>query len=130
MTITAVKAYTNSVAAEAAQYAWGIYVDKDIASAGSYLPPFSLGFTSTWMVHKSGIVVSSLYSRLQPATASESQAFAPPGDLQYRRYELNLRKYKRKLDSFNDTLVLSVENWTDSQIDIACYFYFRMLLLE
>lgn len=117
---------SNAVAAE---YGWGIYRDVDIATSATDLPAYSAGYSNSWMVHKTGTVV-------EPFIFSQSttdQAFGiTPGvnDLQYRRYELDLRKYKRTLDSLNDTLILSVENSSSSTVSIAYSFYFRMLLLE
>lgn len=109
--------------------AWGIYVDKDFASLATALPPYSAGFTSTWMVHKSFYVSSPLY-----LTGTTGNVVIGNNDLNYRRYEINQRKYKRRLDSFNDTLILAIEHNTTAANGAADFinydFYFRMLLLE
>jgi len=52
-----------------------------------------------------------------------------PNSFDKVRHTLNQTKYKRKLDSFNDTLVLSIENASASFV-MGYDFYFRMLLLE
>lgn len=116
----------------ACEYAWGIYRDVDISSSATDLPAYSAGFSNSWMVHKTGTLA-------QPSIFSQNTANAAYSvtggfnDLQYRRYDLNLRRYKRTLDSFNDTLILSVENGTapaSGAADLSFSFYFRMLLLE
>ena len=130
MTIAANPTYVAGVtkAPQASQGAWGIYVDKDFASLATALPAYSAGFTSTWMMHKPWYVSSALY-----LASGTGNAFAA-NDLNYRRYEISQRKYKRRLDSFNDTLILSIEhNSTVAQgaVDNVNYnFYFRLLLLE
>jgi len=113
-------------------YGWGIYRDVDFTSSGTALPAFSDGYSNSWMVHKVGFLSSiGTYAQDVP-----TQSFGiTPGntDIQYRRYELDLRKYKRTLDSFNDTLVLSVENATPAGATAGTLFYsfyFRVLLLE
>lgn len=104
-------------------YAWGIYVDKDIASNATALPPYSLGYTSTWMAWKTGTITAGAFY-----TDATRAAFLP-NSFDKARHTLNLTKYKRKLDSFNDTLVLSIENASASFV-MGYDFYFRMLLLE
>lgn len=115
-----------------ADYAWGIYRDVDIQTSGTDLPAYSAGYSNSWMVHKSGALsVPSLFSQNTATQAYSATVGAT--DYSYRRYELNLRKYKRTLDSFNDTLILSFENGTSPGAnagDISFSFYFRMLLLE
>lgn len=114
------------------QYAWGIYRDVDIESSGTDLPPYSAGYSNSWMVHKAGALSApALFS--QNTSQAAYSAGQGQNDFSYRRYELNLRKYKRTLDSFNDTLILSVENGTTAGANagtLAFSFYFRMLLLE
>lgn len=105
-------------------FAWGLYVDKDIASTGTALPPYSLGFTTTWMMHRTGSVAAPGF--LSDATRA---AFTSVGYPQVRRYNINQTKYKRKLDSFNDTLVFAVEN-ASTTIALSYDFYFKLLLLE
>lgn len=128
VTILADRTYTagSTVNAEYAPYAWGIYADKDIAAGASSIPPYGLGFTSTWMVHKSGIITT---PGVLANAAGMTTLFDQSGSI--RRHELNLRRYKRKLDSFNDTLVFSVENASASgNVNLNVSFFLRMLLLE
>lgn len=135
MTIGASSAYgipSNQVARQA-EYAWGVYRDVDFSSSNTDLPAYSAGFSNSWMVHKTGTVaLPAQYSQVN-ADGSISEVGIGQNDLQYRRYDLNLRRYKRVLDSFNDTLILSVENGSpaiSTATDITFSFYFRMLLLE
>lgn len=114
------------------EYAWGIYRDVDFTSSATALPAYSAGYSNSWMVHKTGsLSTAGIYAQ---DTATQAYSVTPGNtDISYRRYELNLRKYKRTLDSFNDTLVLSVENGTSASASAATFvfsFYFRMLLLE
>lgn len=132
VTITALPVIAcSSFLASTADYAWGIYADKDASNLATAITPYSFGFTSAWMMWHSGTV------------GAPGQTVCPTGDgtttnitnyndndLAYRRYELRQRKYKRKLDSFNDTLVFAVENSFFSERAIAVQAYFRMLLLE
>lgn len=116
-----------------AEMAWGIYVDKDISSSSTDLPAYSLGFTTTWMMHKATRLASPALFTQVNADGSVSAVTLGQNDIQYRRWEFRQRKYKRTLDSFNDTLILSVENGSPvSSVsgDITFSFYFRLLLLE
>jgi hypothetical protein len=130
LTVSAAVTYTagTNQNASACFGAWGIYVDKDIASSATALPAYSAAFTSTWMTHRPFVLKTPSY------LAGTANIVLNDTSLQYRRYELNLRKYKRKLDSFNDTLILSVENSIDTLTsptpELAYEFYFRLLLLE
>lgn len=134
-TISATSGYgiPDNVPARQAEYGWGIYRDVDFATTTTDLPAYSAGYSNSWMVHKTGtLAIPAQYTQLN---ADGSISFVGGGfnDFQYRRYDLNLRKYKRTLDSFNDTLILSVENGTSpgaNATDIAFSFYFRMLMLE
>lgn len=134
MTLSAINTYTvpGTTVTEACEYGWGLYRDVDITSSVTDLPAYSAGFSNSWMVHKTGTLA--LPSAVVSNTANQSYAFTiGTNDFQYRRYELNLRKYKRTLDSLNDTLILSVENGSapaTGVCDLAFSFYFRMLLLE
>jgi len=123
----------NTYLPSTADYAWGLYVDKDAASVTTAITPWSFGYTSTWMMWHSGTVGSG--GQVVCPTGVEGQTQTSPlqmSDLAYRRYELRQRKYKRKLDSFNDTFVFAVENApaTASERGIGVSAYFRMLLLE
>lgn len=118
----------------AAEYAWGIYRDVDISSSTTDLPAYSAGYSNSWMVHKTGTLSSpgSVTGVIggQPGIITLGNT-----DLTYRRYDLNLRRYKRVMDSANDTLILSVENNSGlspapNRASFALSFYFRMLLLE
>lgn len=135
MTVTSSATYgiPANVPTRSCEYAWGIYRDVDFTSTATALPPYSDGYTNSWMIHRTGSVASpSQYTQVN-ADGSISAVTLGYNDLQYRRYELNQRKYKRTLDSFNDTLVLSVENGTPVGVnasDLSFSFYFRMLLLE
>lgn len=114
------------------EYGWGIYRDVDITSSTTDLPAYSAGFSNSWMVHKTG-TLSQPFLIASNTTDQSYAATAGATDLQYRRYDLNLRRYKRTLDSLNDTLILSVENGSSpgsGTCGLAFTFYFRMLLLE
>lgn len=131
LTLSSISPYAvpGNNAAKFIDYAWGIYRDVDFASLGTALPAYSAGYSNSWMVHKTGTLAQPALD----ATAIGGQlgmVTIGANDIQYRRYDLNLRRYKRKLDSFNDTLVLSVENAQGSTADMQLNFYFRMLLLE
>jgi len=134
LTIFSVAGYTCNldVGTRFSEYAWGIYRDVDFTGSTTDLPAYSAGYSNSWMVHKTGTVALPAYTTCPDGGASTVYPLGgePYNDLTYRRYELNLSKYKRTLDSFNDTLVLSVENSTNGNMDIAVSFYFRMLLLE
>lgn len=108
-------------------YSWGMYVDDDVNTSTTSLTPFSQANTSDWIVHKTGIVSAPGY--LPTGTAN---SFFADTNLTNRRYDLNLRKYKRTMDSYNDTLVFAVETGsrTGENINLGVYYYFRMLLLE
>jgi len=114
------------------EYAWGIYRDVDISNSVTDLPAYSAGYSNSWMVHKTGTLgVPALFSQFSPEAAYS--AGQGQNDLAYRRYDLNLRRYKRVMDSANDTLILSVENNSGIATSVAQFafsFYFRMLLLE
>lgn len=134
MTVSGVRSYTipaNEVP-KSCEYAWGLYRDVDITSSTTDLPAYSAGFSNSWMVHKTGTLITPFLTSSTTATQTYA-ATTGVNDAQYRRYELNLRKYKRTLDSLNDTLILSVENGSSpgaGVCDLAFSFYFRMLLLE
>lgn len=134
LTITASAAYTCGVGVNSrvSEYAWGIYRDVDFFTQGTALPAYSAGFSNSWMVHKTGTVVLPAYIQCGPTEIYSPYNLGgePYNDLTYRRYDLNLRKYKRTMDSLNDTLVLSVENSSNSNMAIGISAYFRMLLLE
>jgi len=121
---------TNALGAE---YAWGIYRDVDISSAATDLPAYSAGYSNSWMVHKTGTLSQPAIGIFNAGGLTSQYGYAAT-DINYRRYELNLRRYKRTMDSANDTLILSVENNTilgsTFDTDFAFSFYFRMLLLE
>lgn len=117
-----------------AEYGWGIYRDVDISSSTTDLPAYSAGYSNSWMVHKTGSL--SAPGSVTTITAGAA-GIITLGDtnLSYRRYDLNLRRYKRVMDSANDTLILSVENNSGlapapNRASFALAFYFRMLLLE
>lgn len=78
------------------------------------------------MMWKNGIVVgpASLDCSGQPAIVTN--------DAQFRRYEFMQRKYKRKMDSFNDSLIFAIENAPAglSNQPIVVNAGFRILLLE
>lgn len=103
-------------------FAWGLYVDKDIQSNATALPPYSLGFTTTWLMHETGTV------HVPGFLSDATRAAFIPTPIQHKRSLFN-SKYKRKVDTFNDSLIFTIENasTTDS---IAYDFYFRFLLLE
>jgi len=116
------------------EYAWGIYRDVDISSTTTDLPAYSAGYSNSWMIHKTGALatpaINSTFVGGQVAQVGQGQ-----NDWAYRRYDLNLRRYKRVMDSANDTLILSVENNAGltppaNQATFNFSFYFRMLLLE
>lgn len=116
------------------EYAWGIYRDVDISSSVTDLPAYSAGYSNSWMVHKAGALAAPALNTTvvggQGSGVGQGQ-----NDWAYRRYELNLRRYKRVMDSANDTLILSVENNPGlapaiNQGSLNFSFYFRMLLLE
>lgn len=115
--------------AAVAEYAWGLYKDVDIASQATALPAYSAGYSNSWMHHRVGNLATAAIVSQSTAGAAFSATLGN-NDQTYRRYDLNLRRYKRKLDSFNDTLVLSVENPSSSTMGFGFYFYFRFLLLE
>lgn len=134
LTLVASDTYTTpgNNSAKSCEYGWGIYRDVDITSSTTDLPAYSAGYSNSWMIHKVGVLS-------QPFLFSQStsqQAFSAgigATDILYRRYDLNLRKYKRTLDSLNDTLILSVENGSSAGATTCALtftFYFRMLLLE
>jgi len=109
-------------------YAWGIYKDTDAVSVATFTRPFFEGNSNDWMHHESGFMVLSSQVYCIPGNAT----IYPYGSLPYRRYEFDLRKYKRRLDSQRDSLVFAIENagapfGTGEMIFSA---YFRMLLLE
>jgi len=110
-------------------YAWGIDTDDDFVNAASTLPPFTAGNSNNWMMHRSGYIsVPSAVS----TTGGNNTARSGTTDLYYRRYELNMRKYKRRLDSTRDSLIFVVENapapFSDEQMLVTAYF--RLLLVE
>lgn len=137
MTLAAISPYTVPAAnndAKSCEYAWGIYRDVDISSSATDLPAYSAGFSNSWMVHKTG-TLSQPFLTTTFVGSQVAQVTLGQNDQQYRRYELNLRRYKRVMDSANDTLILSVENNPGLtpggfQADLNFSFYFRMLLLE
>jgi len=86
------------------------------------------------MIHKAGALGQpSIFTSV--AAGLTFSTTLGQNDFQYRRYDLNLRRYKRVMDSANDTLILSVENnggllAPANQASLGFSFYFRMLLLE
>lgn len=134
MTLVASDTYTTpgNNSSKSCEYAWGLYRDVDITSSTTDLPAYSAGFSNSWMVHKTGTLSQPFLFSQGTATQAYSAGIGAT-DILYRRYELNLRKYKRTLDSLNDTLILSVENGSaasSTTCGLSYTFYFRMLLLE
>lgn len=127
VTVIANRTYQTGVGqnGEVMEYAWGIYRDVDLTGSSTELPPFGLGYSNSWMTHKVGVVSSPSYN---------GTAFFGDYDLGYRRYDLNLRKYKRTLDSSNDSLIFVGESATAStatnKTTVQMITYFRILLLE
>jgi len=109
-------------------YGWGIYKDTDDFTPATARAPWSNGQSNLWMLHHTG------YLQIVGQTDCDGVAnnFGV-NDLQYRRYELSQRKYKRRLDSQNDSLIFAVEcapfPFTEGG-DLVVTAYFRMLLLE
>lgn len=126
VTVTPDVNYTLGVSqgARLSDFAWGLYVDRDFVTTGTALPPFSDGYSNAWMMHETDVITSPGYL----ADANQG-AFASLGSIHYRRYHLNERRYKRKLDSFNDTLMFVFENGGPS-LNLVVDTYFRLLLLE
>lgn len=99
--------------------AWGIYVDEDAANIATALLPYSNANTSSWMMWHT----TTLFD--------QSSGTNPATDLAYRRWEFTQRKYKRKMDSANDTLSFVVENPSGvGDTNILVNAFFRLLLLE
>jgi len=115
-------------AAVNACYAWGIYKDTDAVSTATFTRPFLEGNSNDWMHHESGFIVLGSQVFCAPALPSINDF----GSLTYRRYEFDLRRYKRRLDSQRDTLVFAIENAGPpfGNGELAFSAYFRMLLLE
>jgi hypothetical protein len=129
LTISATSTYTLGTTknAETIPYGWGIYVDNDAVSAATSIQPYADARSNAWMVHKVGVVGSA--GLLTDGT--RASFFAT--DLVYRRYDLDLRRYKRKLDSFSDTLRLMVQNAATASpgaVSITTTYFFRMLMVE
>lgn len=128
--------YPSNNPSLAAEYAWGIYRDVDISSSTTDLPAYSAGYSNSWMIHKAGsLSAPSSVTSVNPTTFDVGIITLGDTNLSYRRYDLNLRRYKRVMDSANDTLILSVENNAGlspapNRASFAMSFYFRMLLLE
>jgi len=101
-------------------YAWGLYVDEDAVTLASSNTPFSTAGWTGWMMWHVGTLFD------------QSLGTNPATDLAYRRYEFTQRKYRRKADSGNDSLLFVVENAAGafSSTDIQVHSYFRILLLE
>lgn len=118
-----------AVGAGNASYAWGIYKDSDAVDLSTFTRPFSEGNSNEWMMHRNGFLVDG--ARVI-CVGTGVQFYTPVGDLIYRRYEFNERKYKRRLDSQRDSLVFAVENpgAPFGETDLAVSAYFRILLLE
>jgi len=109
-------------------YAWGLYKDSDAVDVATFTRPFSEGNSNEWMHHEAGTLFQS--SGLQCTDLSPARFSL--GSAPYRRYEFDLRKYKRRLDSQRDSLIFAVENPAApfSNDELAFTAYFRILLLE
>jgi len=114
-------------------YAWGIYKDTDAFAPSSAVAPWSNGNSNLWMLHHSGFLLipgQILCTGGIPGGAPFTYGL---NDLQYRRYELSTRKYKRRLDSQNDSLIFGVEcapSPFSTGGELLVTAYFRLLLLE
>jgi len=109
-------------------YAWGIYKDTDVFSPATGQPPWNAGRSNLWMMHHAGFL-SIPGQVICGGTEVNNYGL---NDLQYRRYELSHRRYKRRLDSQNDSLIWAVENAPVpfSSTNLVVTSYFRLLLLE
>lgn len=109
-------------------FAWGLYKDTDSNTLSTSLAPWSFGQSNSWMMWHADQVNG--VSTVQCAPGEGSIGFVT--DLSYRRYNFTQRRYKRKMDSYSDSLIFAVENAPAgfSFDPIVVNAYFRILLLE
>lgn len=104
-----------------AHYAMGIYVDQDDVSGGatSNMLPLTFAQTTHWMWWRTG----ACYTYQSSQTTDMSHAV--------RRYDMmTTRRYQRRFDASQDSLVLVLQNSANSTMLFSAQFCLRVLVSE
>lgn len=107
----------------------GIYVDSDAVDATNPLRPLQDGNSTDWLLWHYFVLRSGAFS-IVSTPAPGGVVLSNHTSQLYKRYAYTMTRYKRKMDTSNDSLVMVVQNSAQSTQTAAFTFYNKFLFVR